>query len=53
MQNRGEPVTTGCTSVSLGKASPALGDDRGDEGEGWIADVEIAAEYLYAVAHEN
>ncbi len=28
----------------------------GDEGEGWItdeADVEIAAEYLYAAAHEN
>ena len=46
----------------------ALGDDRGDEtlagawwrcgdeGEGWItdeADVEIAAEYLYAAAYEN
>jgi len=28
----------------------------GEEGEGWItdeADVEIAAEYLYAAAHEN
>lgn len=55
MQDRG---------VSLGLASPALGDDRGesgaeawwrcgDEGEGWIWDVEIAAEYLYAAAHEN
>lgn len=47
--------------------SLAPGDDRdealagawwrcGDEGEGWIADeadVEIAAEYLYAAAYEN
>lgn len=71
MQDRGEPVTKGRTSVSLGMASLALGDDRGtsgdealagawwrcgDEAEGWIteeADVEIAAEYLYAAAHEN
>lgn len=71
MQNRGEPVTMSRTAVSLGAASLALGDDRGesgdealagawwrcgDEGEGWItdeADVEIAAEYLYAAAHEN
>lgn len=71
MQDRGEPVTRGRTAVSLGVASLALGDDRGesgdealagawwrcgDEGEGWIADeadVEIAAEYLYAAAHEN
>ena len=71
MQDRGEPVTMGRTSVSLGTASLALGDDRGesgdealagawwrcgDEGEGWITDeddVEIAAEYLYAAAHEN
>lgn len=71
MRDRGEPVTKGATSVSLGMASLALGDDRGtsddkalagawwrcgDEGEGWIsdeADVEIAAEYLYAAAHEN
>ena len=71
MQDRGEPVTMSRTSVSLGMASLALGDDRGesgdealagawwrcgDEGEGWItdeADVEIAAEYLYAAAHEN
>lgn len=48
MQDQGEPVTKGRTSVSLGMASLALGDDRGDdEGEGWITDVEIAA------AHEN
>ena len=71
MQDRGEPVTKGATSVSSGTARLALGDDRGtsgdetlagawwrcgDEGEGWItdeADVEIAAEYLYAAAHEN
>ena len=53
MQDRGEPVTKGATSVSLGTASLALGDDRGehgdealagawwrcgDEGEGWITD---------------
>lgn len=65
MQDRGEPATKG---VSLGTASPALGDDRGEHGdealagawwrcgEGWItdeADVEIAAEYLCAVAGEN
>lgn len=71
MRGRGEPVTMSRTSVSLGAASLALGDDRGesgdealagawwkcgDEGEGWItdeADVEIAAEYLYAAAYEN
>lgn len=71
MRDRGEPVTMSRTSVSLGAASLALGDDRGengdealagawwrcgDDGEGWItdeADVEIAAEYLRAVAHEN
>lgn len=71
MQDRGEQVTKGRTSVSLGTVSLALGDDRGtsgdealagawwrcgDEGEGWItdeADIEIAAEYLRAVAHEN
>lgn len=70
-QGRGEPVTKGATSVSLGTASLVQGDDRGehgdealagawwrcgDEGEGWITDeddVEIAAEYLYAAAHEN
>lgn len=68
---RGESATMGRTSVSLGTASLALGDDRGesgdealagawwrcgDEGEGWItdeADVEIAAEYLYAAAHDE
>lgn len=71
LQDRGEPVTKGATSVSLGMVSLALGDDRGesgeealagawckcgDEDEGWITDeddVEIAAEYLYAAAHEN
>lgn len=71
MQDRGESVTMSRTAVSLGTASLALGDDRGesgdealagawwrcgDEGAGWItdeADVEIAAEYLYAAAHEN
>ena len=71
LRDRGEPVTMSRTSVSLGMASLALGDDRGergdealagawcrcgDEDEGRIideADVEIAAEYLYAAAHEN
>ena len=71
VRGRGEPVTKGATSVSLGMVSLALGDDRGehgdealfgawwrcgDEGEGWItdeADVEIAAEYLRAVAGES
>lgn len=53
MRDRGEPVTESATSVSLGAASLALGDDRGesgdealagawwkcgDEGEGWITD---------------
>lgn len=63
MQDRGEPVTKGPTSVSLGMASQALGDDRGEHGDealagawwrcGDEADVEIAAEYLYAAAYEN
>ena len=71
MRGRGEPVTMGRTAVSLGTASLALGDDRGesddealagawwkcgDEGEGRItdeADIEVAAEYLRAVAGEN
>ena len=71
LRDRGEPVTKGATSVSLGMVSLALGDDRGergdealagawwrcgDDGESWITDeddVEIAAEYLYAAAHEN
>lgn len=66
-----EPVTMSRTAVSLGAASLALGDYRGesgdealagawwrcgDDGEGWItdeADVEIAAEYLRAVAGKN
>ena len=46
--------------VSLGTASLALGDDRGESGDEALAgawwrcgDVEIAAEYLYAAAHEN
>lgn len=54
LQDRGEPVTKGRTSVSLGMASLALGDDRGEtgdevlcgswwkcsdgEGDGWITD---------------
>lgn len=53
MRDRGEPVTMSRTAVSLGAASLALGDDRGesgdealagawwrcgDEGEGWITD---------------
>ena len=71
MRDRGEPVTMSRTAVSLGAASLALGDDRGesgdealagawwrcgDDGEGWIADeadIEVAAEYLYAAAYEN
>lgn len=53
MRDRGEPATMSRTAVSLGTASLALGDDRGesgdealagawwrcgDEGEGWITD---------------
>lgn len=72
LASEGEPVTMSRTAVSLGAASLALGDDRGesgdealagawwrcgdDGGEGWIideADVEIAAEYLYATAHDE
>ena len=67
IRGRGEPVTMSRTAVSLGTASPALGESGdealagawwwcGDEGEGRItdeADVEIAAEYLYAAAYEN
>jgi hypothetical protein len=55
------------TAVSLGAMSPALGDDRGealagawwrctDGGFGWVRDeagIEVAAEYLRAVAGEN
>lgn len=46
----GEPGTSG--DEALAEAWWKCGDD----GEGWItdeADVEIAAEYLYAAAHEN
>lgn len=50
MQDQGEPVT-------MSRTSESLGDDRGETGdEGWItdeADVEIAAEYLYAAAHDE
>lgn len=69
VRDRGEPVTMSRTAVSLGAASLALGDDRGESGdaalagawwrcgdEGWItdeADVEIAAECLHAAAYEN
>lgn len=71
LERKGEPVAMSRTAVSLGAASLALGDDRGesgeealagawrrcgDDGEGWIADeadIEIAAEYLYAAAYEN
>lgn len=64
MQDRGEPVTKGATSLALGDDRGDHGDEAltdawwrcGDEGEGWITDetdVEIAAEYLYAAAHEN
>lgn len=71
MRDRGEPVTMIRTAVSLGMASLALGDDRGEsgdealagawwrcgrDGEGWIteeADIEVAAEYLYAAAHDE
>ena len=66
-----EPVTMSRTAVSLGAASLALGDDRGESGDeaqagawwrctdggfGWVwdeADIEVAAEYLRAVAGEN
>lgn len=71
LAREGEPVTMSRTAVSLGAASLALGDDRGesgdealagawwrcgDEGEGRIADeadIEVAADYLRAVAGEN
>ena len=71
LAQEGEPVTKSRTTVSLGTASLALGDDHGehgdealagawwrcgDEGESWITDevhVEIAAEYLYAAAHDE
>ena len=71
MRDRSEPVTMSRTAVSLGAASLALGDDRGESGEealagawwrctnggfGWVwdeADIEEAAEYLYAAAHDE
>lgn len=37
MQRRGELVTKGATSVSLGMASLALGDDRGEHGDEALA----------------
>lgn len=37
VQGRGEPVTRGRTSVSLGAASLALGDDRGETGDEALA----------------
>lgn len=37
VQERGEPVTKGRTSVSLGTASLALGDDRGESGDKALA----------------
>lgn len=57
-------VSLGTVSLALGDDRGESGDEAlagawwrcGDEGEGWItdeADVEIAAEYLYAAAHEN
>ena len=56
---RGENVTMGRTSVSIGAVSLALAGAwcRCSDGEfGWVedeTDVEVAAEYLRAVAHEN
>lgn len=57
-------VSLGTVSLALGDDRGESGDEAlagawwrcGDEGEGWItdeADVEIAAEYLYAAAYEN
>lgn len=57
-------VSLGDVSLALGDDRGESGDEAlhgswwkcGDEGEGWItdkADVEIAAECLYAAAHEN
>ena len=57
-------VSLGAVSLALGDDRGESGDKAlarawwrcGDEGEGWItdeADVEIAAEYLYAAAYEN
>ncbi len=57
-------VSLGTVSLALGDDRGESGDEAlagawwrcSDEGEGWItdeADVEIAAEYLYAAAYEN
>lgn len=57
-------VSLGTESLALGDDRGESGDEAlagawwrcGDEGEGWITDetdVEIAAEYLCAAAHEN
>lgn len=57
-------VSLGTVTLALGDDRGESGDEAlagawcrcGDEDEGWITDeddVEIAAEYLYAVAHEN
>ena len=57
-------VSLGTVSLALGDDRGERGDEAlagawwkcGDDGEGWIteeADIEIAAEYLYAAAHEN
>lgn len=51
MQDRGEPATKGATSMSLGTVSLALAGAWWRCGE--EADVEIAAEYFYAAAHES
>ncbi len=57
-------VSLGTASLVLGDDRGEHGDEAlagawlrcGDDGEGWITDeddIEIAAEYLYAAAHEN
>lgn len=57
-------VSLGTVSLALGDDRGENGDEAlagawcrcGDDGEGWItdeADIEIAAEYLYAAAYEN
>ena len=57
-------MSLGTVTLALGDDRGESGDEAlagawcrcGDEDEGWITDeddVEIAAEYLYAVAHEN
>lgn len=57
-------VSLGTVSLALGDDRGESGDEAlagawwkcGDDGEGWItdeADVEVAAEYLYAAAHDE